>query len=199
MPEPFAPLLPVSVVAASPLGLLVLLAIVGVVLLVLLRRGLVPGPRAPRPRHIVVRIVCGVLGVGILVAVAAGTWSVVRDSYGGEAAGKGLTIRVPTQPPPALPVPDEPSTTVEVKKARFLVDLVVADLSTGEPVPIFVDQQELDWPRLNSLGRRIEVVDCKVYYELRVHGAVVWTRGRGVPSRLGAAIRLRGRARHFRA
>ena len=146
MPEPLALLLPVSLVAAWPLGLLALLAIVGVFLLVLLRRGLVPGPRAPRPRHMVVRIVCGVLGVGILAAVAAGTWSVVRKSYGGEAPGAEITIRVPTQPPPALPVPAESFQRVELKKARLLFEFIVTDFSGGEPEPIHLEQQEIRWP-----------------------------------------------------
>jgi len=140
--------------------------VVGVALFALLRRRPVLGPRAPRPRHIVVRIVCGVLGVGILVAVAAGTWSVVHESHAGGAAGKERLVRVPTQPPPALAVPEELSGSVEVKQARFLVNVIIADFSAGEPAVIFADQQELQWPRFCSLGRDFDVAGYKVRYEI---------------------------------
>ena len=111
------------------------------------RRGLLPGGRSPQPRHLVVRIVCGVLGVIILVAIGVGTSQEVRRCYASEEPPKPLTLRVPTLPPPDLPTPPQGGREVEVKEARLLASFLAVEVGAGEPRSVGAWQIDIRLPR----------------------------------------------------
>jgi len=140
--------------ASAPLGLIILAALVVAVALWLSRRGVLHLGRRPRPRHIVVRIVCGVLGVAILAAIAVGTWREVQRCYVPAEPAPTLTVRVPALPPPAPPTTFKPDGTAEIEKARLLFTFVVAEYEAGELRPVAAGQQEVHWPE--DLVRRFQ-------------------------------------------
>ena len=124
----------------APLELLVLLLVIVVVVVLLLRRSTGTGLRGPRKRHVVTRIVCGVLGFGILIAVGVGSWQEMNKPY---AAGKReLMVKVPTNEPPA---PDAKN------GGRFLHYVVVVDASAGVVRPVHAEMIEFKLPE--DIGR----------------------------------------------
>jgi hypothetical protein len=135
------------------LGVLVLLvliaAAVAAVVAVARRgrgRGGLPGiahGRKPSRRHIVTRIICGVLGAGILVAVGIGTWADVRGAYALGEAAETLKLHLPTGPAPELPKLKDGQAEVELKDARFLIHFVF----TEHGRPVHSDEMELRWPQ----------------------------------------------------
>jgi len=145
-----------ALLAVKPLALIVLLALVVALAVRFGRRGPSLGGRRPRPRHIVVRIVCGVLGAIILVAIGVGTSQEVRRCYAGEGPPKPLTLRVPTLPPPELPTPAGGDREAEVKEARLLVSFLAVEVGAGEPRPVGAWQLEVRLPqdkgRMLTLG-----------------------------------------------
>ena len=159
--------------------LLLLIVIAVVAFLAYLLRGRWPFSlaRRPRKRHIVVRVVCGVLGAAILGAIAIGTWHEVQRCYAAEEPAPALTVRVPTLPPPAPPATFRPDGTAEIEKARLLFTFVVAEFEAGELRPVAAGQQEVRWPE--EWGRRFqkefEVGDSSFCFGLQVT-SLRWSR-----------------------
>jgi len=129
------------------LGLPLLVVILVVVLaLVFGRRGrfFMGSSRRLHHRHIVTRIVCAALGVGILVATGIGTWRDVRAIYEpATESGAGKTVRIPTMPAPQL---SEISEGMAIKDCRLLAFLAVGDLSSGNWEPFEAREFEINWP-----------------------------------------------------
>jgi len=166
------PLAVAAGIAAWPL--LVLVLIIVAVAVVASRFAFGPSlarGRRPRKRHLVVRIVCGLLGALILVAVAAGTWQEVQRCYAAEEPGPALTVRVPTLPPPAPPATLKPSGNVEIEKARLHFTFVVAECEAGELRPVAVGQQEVRWPedRGRHFRREFEVGHDSLSFGFDLH------------------------------
>jgi hypothetical protein len=108
--------------------------------------------RAPRPWHPAVRIVCGVLGIGLLIALGVGTWREVRGVYGYDTSR--LTpqsdLHLPAKPPPALPAPTQPlvpgpggtASSYPLREARVLYHLI---LRQGA-YPIHAEELDVRFP-----------------------------------------------------
>ena len=121
-----------------------------ILLALILRRanlpGLAPG-RRPRPRHVAVRIVCGVLGVGILVTVAIGTVREVKRCYAPfESPSRTAAVRLPTLSPPPVEA-NFRGAKETMQKMRFLATIVAVDFATGSPMPLAAQQFEIQWPK----------------------------------------------------
>ncbi len=157
---------------------LVFFLVAFVVLAVILRRarlpGLAPG-RRPRPRHRIVRIVCGVLGGGILVAVAIGTIVEVKRCYEPYAPVPAPTVRVPTKPAPTptARMPEHMLTWPVLEETRFILNLVVLDPSGGEPRVVAARPFDL---RVNPTVSH-NVSDLQFKYELRRNGYALKVQG----------------------
>ncbi|MFH1023728.1 MAG: hypothetical protein V1809_10130 [Planctomycetota bacterium] len=133
----------------NAIGLAVpVLMVLGIVAFVFLfRRGggafLIPSrSRAPRPRHIAVRIVCGVLGIGLLVTIGIGTWREMRGVYAADEQAGEIKLHLPKKPAPALPKPAEPNGSVSIGEARILVHIVFLQGNR----PVYGEETEIHWP-----------------------------------------------------
>ncbi|MFH1730116.1 MAG: hypothetical protein ABIF82_00515 [Planctomycetota bacterium] len=123
--------------------LLILLLLVAVPLALLWRRSKRTGLRGPRKRHIVTRIVCAVLGVGILIAIAAGSWHQAQQYY--EASASDLKVRVPTKD--AEPLPERgKARAIEIERARLLHYVFVVDTLGNTLRPVHVEEFEIKLP-----------------------------------------------------
>ena len=130
--------------------ILPLLAIIVAVIVILRRR---PGMfvfRGPRKRHIITRIICGALGVGILIALTVGTLHAVNKTYA-PSAFPAVTAHVPTLPPPTQPG--------SMKKRRVLVQLLVLDTSNFLPQVRQVKEMQMDW--LEGQETRGEIITAE--------------------------------------
>jgi len=176
-----------AVFAVGPAELIILVAVVVLVAFKLSGRGLALR-RRPRKRHLVVRIVCGAVAAIILVAITVGTWNDVRRCYATDDLGKKLTVRVPSKPAPALPVPAEQYGRTEVEKARFLFHVVVADFAAGAARPVHVEEHEVRWPRdkMQVLERRFRFEDFEAHYTLVLPTLYVRRGSEGEPPVLQA-------------
>ncbi len=188
-----------------PLGLLILPAVVAVAIALWLgRRGILRRGRRPRPRHIVVRVVCGILGAAILGAIAVGTWREVQRCYPAEEPAEPLTVRVPTLPPPGPTGTLKINERAEIEKARLLFTFVVAEFEAGELRPVAVGQQEVRWPedRNRDFRKELQVGGSSAFFRFHfdslrwstspregTHQAVVWCRGQ---RELGSVTRPHG-------
>ena len=132
------------------LGLPLLVLIIVVVLaLVFGRRGrfFMGSSRRLHHRHIVTRIVCGALGMGILVATGIGTWRDVSAMYG--PAMEPVTedtVRIPTLPAPQLSEMPKRTGRMDIEKCRLLAFLTVGDFSSGRWEPFAAREFEINWP-----------------------------------------------------
>ena len=119
--------------AIAPLTILLLII---VVVIVLLRRSKGTSLRGPRKRHIVTRIVCGVLGFGILIAVGIGSWQEMHKPYAADASE--LTVKVPANDPPPAQHADN--------RGRFLHYILVVNASGGLARPVHAEMFEFNLP-----------------------------------------------------
>jgi hypothetical protein len=95
-----------------------------------------------RPRHLVVRIVCGVVGLGLLAAMG---WYTIRDTqecYSSDEARRSLTVQVPAKPAPALP-----KSFVDYKEGRTLIHFVFVDDTTKIPLVVYAKAFVVNWPK----------------------------------------------------
>ena len=157
-----------ATIAIAPIGLMVLLVILAVFVVLKSGRGIMwtaPG-RRPRKRHIVTRIICGVLGVLILGAIGIGTWQEVRHIYEPAEDFEARTVSVPTMPAPPLPEPAEGRWWHKVERARLLLHFVTVDASSGRFRPVHVDEHEVRWPEdgAQEYGTRFELYGMKLDY-----------------------------------
>ena len=144
--------------------------IVGIVVLavVLLLRRLAPWPglRRPRKRHVVTRIVCGALGVGIIVAICAGSWLQVQRPY--DATGVPEQVTMPARSMETMFPGLKPGQQVELKQARLLVDFLIVDVSTPVLRTVHFDQRELQWKRSdrssNVIADKLRIGGSEVEY-----------------------------------
>jgi len=173
----------------SVVELVILLVVVAVVAVAISRRR--PGGvrRRARPRHIVVRIVCGALAAVILVALGVGSWQEVRRAYPEASEGSKASVRVPTQPAP-VPAIDARRSRVEVGKARLLFRIVVVDSQGGLQRPLHVAQHAFDWPseRGRAWATDFEVEGTRVSTRVSVLRVEARRRGNGQPPQIEARI-----------
>jgi hypothetical protein len=128
----------------------ILLIVAVALVLILLKRGRlaewlqwIPA-RRPRPRHRVTRIVCGTLGLGILAAVAAGTWHEVRRCYAAEP-NAAIRVRIPTrEAPPPAPGRDEYETP---PSARLILYQFVGEPTADGFRTVHAESLEFRWPK----------------------------------------------------
>jgi len=135
----------------APIVILVVVLLF-VAFLVMLRRGVgfrLRG-RGSRQRHIVVRIICGSLGLLILVAIAVGTWHEARFCY---LPDKAARVRVPSREPPPAPEIAR-GHQVAADGVRVLLRLVVVDTSFGGRRPVVAHTFDVRWPE--DRGRPFE-------------------------------------------
>jgi hypothetical protein len=139
---------------------LFVVAILIVVITGSLRRGLPrrAGRRQPRRRHIAVRIICGVLGAGLLIAVGVGTWLDVRGVYGTARSASETVLHLPSKPAPAKPSAEGTggSRFRPLGKCRVIVHLVFARFHGGKALVVYGEEIVLDWPR--DRGRSYEAL-----------------------------------------
>ncbi|MCX7806602.1 MAG: hypothetical protein N3A38_15670 [Planctomycetota bacterium] len=104
---------------------LVLIAALVVVVRLLRREAIPSRSRAPRPRHIAARIVCGILGIGVLVALGVGTLMEARDGlYSVLESADHIKVRVPAQQPPEPPEGLDSGEAAPLNRARVLMHAV---------------------------------------------------------------------------
>ena len=136
-----------------PLILLFLMG--GAAILIFLRRSHAIrrcSTRQPCKRHIVTRIICGMLGVAILVAVGFGTWSEAQSGYETGLARTLPSIHLPTREVPALPIPTTDNPRPEVESARLLMHLVVVEGPAEAFRPVYAHEFEIQWPADKGLN-----------------------------------------------
>ena len=153
------------------LAALVLAAGVAAVVITISRR-VRPFGRRPHPRHIVVRIVCGALGLLVLGAVGISTWLDCRRWYAAEAAAPTLQIRVPADEPPPLPVKPGGSGVVHLRQGRLLLHVVAADVARGTLRPVQAAFHEVLWEqgKLPRVEGEFEAGEATVSYTLTISG-----------------------------
>ena len=125
-------------------------------------------PRSAR-RHVVTRIVCGVLAVGILGAVAVTSYLDVQRSPA--PADLPATVRVPTRSLGELYADMPQGKTRRPDRARLLARLIVVDVSTPLLRPMLVDEHEFHWSVGSNakIQRRRETDDgLSVLYDVTV-------------------------------
>lgn len=124
------------------------------------RPGRISRSRAPRPWHPAVRIVCGVLGIGLLFALGVGTWREVRGGYGYDTSRQTpqSALHLPAKPPPALPTPTQPlapgpggaASSYPLREARVLYHLI---LRQGD-YPIHAEELDVRFPE--DAGKKLD-------------------------------------------
>ena len=142
------------------LGLLLLVLIGGSGLIAFLARRRGTGawfaPVRLRRRHIVTRVTCALLGLGILAALGAGTWRDVDRTYATEEAAEKVRLHLPTKPAPPLPEPEENQRRTAVQKARLLVHFIFEEKSFAGSRPVHAEEFEVRWPQ--DRGKEFERV-----------------------------------------
>jgi hypothetical protein len=104
--------------------------------------GLVGNSYRPRPRPLAVRIICGLIGLGLLAGMGIGTWRDFHESYQVNEHQQSLTVQVPARPLPVLP-----KSFVDYKDGRALIHFVFVDDTVEPAVPVYVKAFAVDWPR----------------------------------------------------
>ena len=115
-------------------------------------RWFIPLRRRAKKRHLVTRLVCGLLGLGIIVAVGVGTWQTVRGAYA-PPAGEGIKVLAGTLPPP-LPVPPRRGREQDIPNARVLVTFLIVDRAAEQCRAVHAEQFDVRLPA--DQGRKYE-------------------------------------------
>jgi hypothetical protein len=124
---------------------ILILVIIGIAILFRYNGGgfIVPAySRRPRRRHIIVRIICGVLGVLILAALGVGTLRNARGVYASAAEAEKINFHLPTKPSPELPKPKDLDEALPIKKARLLTHFIFI----SDNKPIHAEEMEIRLP-----------------------------------------------------
>jgi len=174
---------------------LFVVAILIVVITGSLRRGLPKraGRSQPRRRHIAVRIICGVFGAGLLIAVGVGTWLDVRGVYGSASPAHQVMLSLPAKPPGPLPQPGGKKREVTLPKARMLIHFVF--LERGQPV--HAEELDVRWPRDRGRSFQLSGTWRNVEYEISFHPSpLVVSNWNGKPE-VGGLSQYTFRARGF--
>ncbi len=159
--------------------LFVILPVLAVLWLVFRRRtGRISRSRAPRPWHPAVRIVCGVLGIGLLIALSVGTWREVRGGYDSITPKEPLILHLPAKPTPKLPTLKASSDgvrTAEIKNGRLLLHLV---FFRGAH-PVYACEQDVVIPQQGPIQIRQDVTLGKERYTFagRINKLMVCAEG----------------------
>jgi len=155
-------------------GLLPVLLIVLLLVVFLVSRAGRRGPgirRRPRKRHVVTRIVCGTLGLAIVIAVGVSTYRDVNAMVATEAASQ--TVLVPTLAAPPVPEMPENVNRIAVSDARFLVHWIFLDPGR---VPVHVETLDVRYEgRCEPIQRRFTLRGERFLISLIV-GEVAWRR-----------------------
>lgn len=136
--------------------LFVILPVLAVLWLVFRRgTGRISRSRAPRPWHPAVRIVCGVLGIGLLIALGVGTWREVRGVYGESLQTPQPALHLPAKPSPALPTPTQAlapggARISPLSEARVLFHMVLLQRA----YPIHAEELDVRFPE--DAGKKLE-------------------------------------------
>ncbi len=119
--------------------------IIGVIFVLILLKtfgiGLVGGGYRPRPRHWIMRMICGVIGLGLLAGMGWCTIRNAREGFSLNEAGRSLTIQVPANPAPILP-----ASFVDYKQGRALIHFVFVDDTIEPAVPVYAKAFAVNWP-----------------------------------------------------
>ncbi len=148
---------------ASWLEILIVVAIILFIWMAISRsrRGLKRSvsPHRPQPRHRITRIVCGTLGVLLLVAVGFGTWAATRDCYPEPTDIRSVTTRVPTEEAPS----DDSA------EGRFLVHILITTSEHTGFLPVHVDEFVVNWPEDidKEFKGSFEVLDMEIKYSMQ--------------------------------
>lgn len=94
--------------------------------------------RRPGARHWITRTICGVLGLGIVLAITVSTIQAARAPY---ADPPKVDLRVPT-----LPAPEFGPATGPIKKGRFLLHVAVVTQLAGVAKPLYAETYDVRWP-----------------------------------------------------
>jgi len=96
------------------------------------------------PRPLLARILAGISGASLILALAAGTIWQIHGVYGTGTAGEQGECLVPSLPPPPFPQWEEDGTGSE----RFLVHLMALSRGLGFSTQVeHLEQFEVFWPR----------------------------------------------------
>ena len=157
---------------AAKIGILFLILLAAGLLLLKTRRwsGGSEG-RRPSHRHWIVRLVCGVIGGGILLAFLIVT---VRDVRAIQSSAVPLKLRVPTLPPPGMPPQGN------LQNGRFQLQMVLAQAGGFPGHAIASESYELRWPkdRFRSYHFTVHDGDRWLDLDMQVDGIEVDRRKR---------------------
>ncbi|MFZ4396228.1 MAG: hypothetical protein ACOYOU_11450 [Kiritimatiellia bacterium] len=147
--------------------------------------GRISRSRAPRPWHPAVRIVCGVLGIGLLFALSVGTWREVRGGYGSISPEEPIVLHLPAKPAPELPNPtvtDGNGLTAKIKNARLLLHMV---LLRGND-PLYAKELDIRFPEDagKTLARSVELGGARYSIACKLTGLVAYCHKDTDPVRL---------------
>jgi len=132
-------------------------------------RWFIPRRRRAKKRHLVTRLVCGLLGAGIVAAVGVGTWQTVRAAYA-PPRGAGVAVRAPTLPPPPVPVPPRRGREQDIPDARVLVTFLIADRAGGMCRPVHSEQFDVRLPadKGHKYGAAFRFPHLRGYYRFTI-------------------------------
>jgi hypothetical protein len=95
--------------------------------------------RQTHARHRITRIICGVLGLGLVVAITISTILDIRRVY---EAPTPLSLRRPALAPPV-----RPSGEGAFEGGRFLLHMVLVTATEGSMQPLAGETFDVNWPR----------------------------------------------------
>lgn len=157
----------------TKLGVLasVILLVTFIVVLVMRKGVVLGGSRRPRNRHAITRVICGLIGVGILVALAIGTSNHVDAIYAAGESAEKITLRLPAEATSSRE-PNEEGGDSEKQNTRALVHFVFAERTAAGYVPMHAEEIEVDWPRdrHEQIERRGSISDFSYELQLFVGG-----------------------------